>query len=100
MKYNKLVRDKIPEHIRKRGGKPIYHVATGAEYWKKLKEKLYEEIGEFVRDESPEEFADLLEVIDAVADYKKFDRKRIVKMRKQKVGERGQFKKRIILDKS
>ncbi|MGC9599514.1 MAG: nucleoside triphosphate pyrophosphohydrolase [Minisyncoccia bacterium] len=100
MKYNKLVRDKIPEHIRKRGGKPVYHVATRAEYWKKLKEKLYEEIKEFEHNESPEEFADLLEVIGAIADYKKFNWKRIVKMGEKKAEERGRFKKRIILDES
>ncbi len=98
MKYNKLVRDKIPTYIRKKGGKPVYHVATRAEYWKKLKEKLHEEIKEFVRDESPEEFADLLEVLGAIANYKKFDRKRIAKLRAKKVKERGRFEKRIVLD--
>lgn len=100
MKYNKLVRDKIPEYIRKKGGNPITHIADDAEYWQKLKEKLIEEMEEFKKDESMEEFADLLEVIDAIADYKKFDRNEVEKMREEKAKERGRFKDKIILDES
>ena len=100
MKYNKLVRDKIPEYIRKKGGTPITHIADEAEYWQKLKEKLLEEIEEFKKDESPEEFADLLEVIDAIAEHKKFDRKAIEEIKGRKAKERGKFKDRIILDES
>jgi predicted house-cleaning noncanonical NTP pyrophosphatase (MazG superfamily) len=100
MKYNKLVRDKIPEYIRKKGGNPASHVAGDKEYWEKLKEKLSEEVAEFKEDESPEEFADLLEVIEAIADYKNFDRKEVEKIREKKAEKRGKFKERIILDES
>jgi predicted house-cleaning noncanonical NTP pyrophosphatase (MazG superfamily) len=100
MKYDKLVRDKIPEYIRKKGGNPITHIADDIEYWQKLKEKLIEEIEEFKKDENIEEFADLLEVIDAIAEYKKFDRNEIEKARNKKAGERGKFRDRIILDES
>jgi predicted house-cleaning noncanonical NTP pyrophosphatase (MazG superfamily) len=100
MKYNKLVRDKIPEIIKKKGGNPITHIADEAEYWEKLKEKLLEEIAEFKEDESPEEFADLLEVVYAIADYKGFNLEEIEKIREKKAEERGGFKDRIILDES
>lgn len=47
-----------------------------------------------------EEFADLLEVVDAIADYKKFDKAEIQKIKEKKASERGRFKDRIILDES
>jgi predicted house-cleaning noncanonical NTP pyrophosphatase (MazG superfamily) len=98
--YHKLVRDKIPEYIISKGGTPITHIADEKEYWQKLLEKLSEEINEFKEDESPEEFADILEVIYAIAVYKHFNLEEIDNMRKKKLKERGGFKKRIILDES
>lgn len=98
MKYNKLVRDKIPEYIVKKGGKPITHIANDAEYWQKLKEKLSEEVEEFKKDENMEELADLLEVIDAITNFKKFDQAEIKKIQAKKAGERGKFKDKIILE--
>ena len=100
MKYNKLVRDKIPEYIRGKGGTPITHTADEAEYWHKLMEKLLEEIEEFKKDETPEEFADILEVLDAIADYKNFDKGEVEKIKAKKAEERGKFRERIILDES
>jgi|SRR3989338_4901832 len=100
MRYNKLVRDKIPEYIRKKGGVPITHIADEAEYWGKLKEKLFEEIEEFKKDESVEEFADILEVLEAIADYKRFDRREVERIKEKKTDDRGKFKERIILDES
>lgn len=100
MKYNKLVRDKIPEFIRNKGGSPVAHVAGEAEYWEKLKEKLAEEVKEFLADESSEEMADLLEVIDAIFKYKGFTREAVEDIRERKAIERGRFNERIILDES
>ncbi|MEK7628808.1 MAG: nucleoside triphosphate pyrophosphohydrolase [Patescibacteria group bacterium] len=98
MKFKKLVRDKIPDSIVRDGRIPVVHVADNKEYWKRLKEKLNEEVDEFVNDESPEEFADILEVLDAIADYKQFDRNKIQEIKRRKAQEKGVFKDRIILD--
>ena len=100
MKYNKLVRDKIPEYIRKKGGNPVTHIADEAEYWQKLKGKLIEEIEEFRKDENIEELADILEVLDAIAEHKGFDIKEIQSVKEKKAIEKGKFKNKIILDES
>jgi len=100
MKYNKLVRDKIPEYIRKKGRNPLTHIADDVEYWQKLRDKLLEEIEEFKKDENIEEIADILEVIDAIAKYKKFDRNEVERVKNKKAAERGRFEDRVILDES
>ncbi|MDO8573106.1 MAG: nucleoside triphosphate pyrophosphohydrolase [bacterium] len=100
MKYNKLVRDNIPEHIRKKGGVPMIHIADEKEYWQKLKEKLGEEVKEFNEAETIEELIDILEVIDAIRDYKQFNVSEIDTVKNNKAQERGKFEKRIILDES
>ena len=98
MKYNKLVRDRIPEIIKQKGETPVTHIANDEEYWKKLKEKLREEANEFSANEKDEELADILEVIHAVCDFKRIDFKSLEKIRAKKNSERGGFKARIILD--
>ncbi len=98
MKYNKLVRDKIPEIIKENNEIPIIHIANDEEYWNKLKEKLKEEINEFLEDNNKEELADILEVIYAIRDYMKINKEELEKIRLEKANKRGAFKKKIILD--
>lgn len=97
-KYDKLVRDKIPEIIRARGVEPVTRVAGDEEYWQKLREKLEEEVKEFLQAENAEELADILEVIHAICDHKGFSRQEVRLLRRKKAEDRGGFKARIILE--
>ena len=90
-KYNKLIRDKIPEIIKERGAKFSVHHADDKEYLQKLKEKLEEEVQEFLESEETEELADILEVIYALAKTKGVDKDGLEKIRMQKEKERGGF---------
>lgn len=100
MKYNKLIRDKIPEIIKKKWENLTSHIADDEEYWLKLKEKLQEEIDEAMEEDSIliEELADTLEVIYAICDFKWISREDLEKLRQQKQEKRWGFKDRIILD--
>ncbi len=98
MSYNKLVRDNIPEIIRSRGEEPVTHIADDVEYWRRLKEKLREEVEEFLNDETEEELADIFEVIDALIEHKGFRREEIELLQSQKAEKRGKFESRIVLD--
>ena len=99
MTYHKLVRDKIPEIILAKGETPITHIADDAEYWTKLKEKLQEEVAEFLMDTNiEEELTDVLEVIDAICAFKGISWATLMGIQQKKRDERGSFTKRIILD--
>lgn len=95
----KLVRDKIPEIIISNGEKPITHIANGEEYYNSLKDKLIEEVNEFLEDDSIEELADVLEVINSISKYKTLFEGELEGIRQKKAEERGSFDKKIILDK-
>lgn len=98
MKYDKLVRDRIIEIIEAKGEKALYHIAPEEEYAAKLKEKLQEEIGEFLEAESKEEMADVFEVITAILAQKGWNIEEVIEIQKKKREDRGGFEKRIILE--
>lgn len=65
-----------------------------------MKEKLQEEVGEFMESENEDELADILEVIDAIIEFKNFNKDEVEKIKKEKLDERGGFKRRIVLEES
>jgi len=98
VKYDKLVRDRIPEIIRDKGIIPVTHIASDGEYRQKLRLKLQEEVDEFLADDNTEELADILEVVYALGDLLGYDRYSLEQLRNEKASLRGQFKDGIILE--
>lgn len=95
--FNKLVRDKIPEIIEKNGEKAIIEILDDNRFLQELHKKLFEEAEEFVEEDSPEELADLLEVVYAIARLKEIDLNEVEKIRKEKAEKRGAFEEKIFL---
>jgi predicted house-cleaning noncanonical NTP pyrophosphatase (MazG superfamily) len=91
----KLVRDKIPEILDEAGKSYKCHRATDKTYLRFLAKKLVEEAREFKEDLSPEELADVYEVMWAISTY--MGHKHWTPLA-QKAKERGRFTERIILD--
>ena len=97
-KYDKLVRDRIPEIIESDGHLCYYHVADDKEFKVKLHEKLQEEIAEFLENPCAEEMADILEVLDAVRMFYDIDLDHIKNNKTAKKLTNGKFNERYILE--
>lgn len=101
MKYNKLVRDKIPEIIGCNKEEAIYRYLSDSEFKKYLKLKLSEELNEVLNskndDETLEEVADLLEVIKFYLKVHNYTLEDALNMCEAKNEKRGSFNKKILL---
>ena len=99
--YNKLVRDKIPEIIKRTGKNYRTTVLDDYAFEKELKEKLKEEMDEVLKakntEELVEELADLLEVIDALSRHCGIDSSQLELVKEQKKLDRGGFEKKFYL---
>ena len=94
----KLVRDNIPEIIRAEGRAVKTRIADNREYVELLRLKLQEEVTEYIGSRNPEELADVLEVIRALAEHHLDDFSNLETLRREKARVRGAFKARIILE--
>ncbi|MEV5430202.1 nucleoside triphosphate pyrophosphohydrolase [Streptomyces sp. NPDC052701] len=95
----KLVRDRIPEIIRVEGREPITYAASPVEYRRRLREKLTEEVAEFLSADDAAaqgELADVLEVVRALATNPGIDPAGLEESRRAKYRERGGFTRRIV----
>lgn len=97
MKYNKLVRDRIPEIIEASGKTCKTMILDDIEYLRMLDAKLDEELAEYHKDQNIEELADLLEVIYAAAIAKGYTVEELEGVREQKAQKRGAFLNKILL---
>jgi len=97
IRYNKLVRDKIPEIIEQSGKECTVEVMDDETYIKYLDQKLNEELAEYQEDKALEELADLLEVIYAVVKARGYSMEELESCRRQKIEKRGGFEKKLLL---
>ncbi|MFI7171661.1 phosphoribosyl-ATP pyrophosphohydrolase [Rhodococcoides fascians] len=97
----KLVRDLIPSIIEASGRVPRYRTLDHGEYEKALIDKLFEEAHEFndaTPDDRPEELADVLEVVRALAAHLNLTDADLDTVAADKRAVRGGFEHRIWLE--
>jgi predicted house-cleaning noncanonical NTP pyrophosphatase (MazG superfamily) len=94
----RLVRDKIPELMRSKGGRPRTRVAGQAEYRRRLARELMEEAIGYSNDPKLEGLADVLEVVNSLCLAHRTTFARLEKVRKARAKTKGTYRKRIILD--
>lgn len=97
IKYDKLIRDKIPLIINNAGKKCVVEILSDELLIKKLNEKLLEEIQEYLQSEQIDELADVVEVIYAILDYKNVSFQQFERIRLDKYEKSGGFKDKLLL---
>lgn len=101
MRFEKLVRDRIPEVLASKGVIAETRILSGDEYPKALRRKLVEEAGELDRaltsDDLKGEISDVMEVLDAIAEAYGFTKEELFAVQERKRAERGGFGKRVFL---
>jgi len=97
IKYNKLVRDRIPEIIESDGKTCKTEVLNDEAYLSMIDAKLDEELAEYHRDQNIEELADLVEVIYAAAAARGYTIEQLEQVRAEKAEKRGAFLNKLLL---
>ena len=95
MIHNKLVRDQIPAIIAKKGDSVRVRRLSGDKLFEALTDKLLEEAAEFANDPSAEELADVLEVVEALAQHVGIEA--VADAKRRKARDRGRFKDGVFL---
>lgn len=96
----KLVRDNIPDILRREGREPVVTVLDEAAYREALLAKLFEESAELreaSEEQVPEEIADVFEVLRALVRVHGRTWKDIERLADAKRAERGGFQERLYL---
>ena len=97
MRHEKLVRDLIPQIIEENGHEAVIKTLEDEEYLMALKEKLREEVEEYIESEDVEELADIMEVIHAFLEFHTLSYSEVENVRQKKLEERGGFSGKIFL---
>lgn len=96
-KYEKLVRDKVPELMTAQGKCPVYEKVSPAEIPALLEKKLMKEWAEYLESHALEELADVVEVIQAILYHHGVSWRFLESLRLAKKEERGGFEGGIYL---
>ena len=96
-KFDKAIRDKIPEIIKKDGHSCNIQTLSDEKFLVEIEKKLSEEVTEYQNDKNPEELADILEVISRIAQLKGISKEELEKIRIKKLQDRGGFEKNLFL---
>ena len=96
-KYNKLVRNKIPQIICSEHRKCSVRTLSKSELAMALRKKMSEEANEFERNGDIHELADILEIIHAYLQVKGMEFSVLEQIRIRKKKENGGFSRRLYL---
>ena len=96
-KYNKVVRDKIPEIIAESGKKSNIKQLDDTSFLAELEKKLIEEVNEYSESKDVEELADLLEVIYRISELRGVNSDELDEIRRNKAEKRGKFDSNLFL---
>ena len=90
---NKLVRDNIPSFCEN----PETRILSDEDYIAALKQKLHEEVGEYLQDNTIEELADIIEVVEALAENQGSSLREVMEFKQRKQSKNGAFRDKIFL---
>ena len=96
-KYNKVIRDKMPEIIAESGKKYNLKQIDDASFLAEIEKKLIEEVNEYAESKDVEELADLLEVIYRISELRGVNSDELDEIRKDKAEKRGRFANNLFL---
>jgi len=101
VRYNKLIRDRIPEIIKEAGWASTIRTLKKSEFLNALKKKVLEEAGELIRAKDKkgivDEIVDIQELLNVLSSELKLTESGLKRLQDAKRKKRGGFKKRLFL---
>ncbi len=98
MPKEKLVRDRIPEIVRRCGRTPQVRVAAPEELDRLFREKILEEAQELLQSGADEEIVDVIEAVEGLVALRGIGGERLQRLREEKRSERGAFEKGLVME--